>query len=269
MANYRKIYELHHGSIPIGSNGKTYEIHHIDGNSSNNDISNLIAVSIEEHYNIHFKEGNMRACNAIALRMDKSKEEIKLLATLAAKERVRKKTHHWIGGELQKKWAQLLKEKGKLYFCSKIHSQRTSERNKLLVSLSQHVFQSEKHRKIISESNRVRLQNGTHPFLNGVGAKNSRERIKNGTHHFLNKDKQHELSIRSKMKNSFHVVRTDANGFSQLFIGIVDAVKATPGANWRRVKKSAIFGHNYLGYDWKIINDKDISSTTISKESTD
>lgn len=50
---YRKIYESHYGPIPIDETGRTYEIHHIDGNSENNDISNLKCVSIQEHYNIH------------------------------------------------------------------------------------------------------------------------------------------------------------------------------------------------------------------------
>ena len=34
---YRKIYEQHHGPIPIDESGRTYDIHHIDGNHFNND----------------------------------------------------------------------------------------------------------------------------------------------------------------------------------------------------------------------------------------
>ena len=41
---YRKIYEENFGPIPKEPNGRSYEIHHIDGNHSNNDPSNLIAV---------------------------------------------------------------------------------------------------------------------------------------------------------------------------------------------------------------------------------
>ena len=29
--DYRKIYEAHYGPIPKDSDGKTYEIHHLDG----------------------------------------------------------------------------------------------------------------------------------------------------------------------------------------------------------------------------------------------
>ena len=49
---YRKIYEKHYGSIPKG-----YHIHHIDFNPLNNDPSNLIAVSPEEHAKIHSHDG--------------------------------------------------------------------------------------------------------------------------------------------------------------------------------------------------------------------
>ena len=39
--NYRKIYEQHYGPIPKDTDGRSYEIHHIDGNHNNNDINNL------------------------------------------------------------------------------------------------------------------------------------------------------------------------------------------------------------------------------------
>ena len=48
----RKIYIKHFGNIPKDGDGRSYEIHHIDGNHSNNDPSNLRAVTIKEHYEI-------------------------------------------------------------------------------------------------------------------------------------------------------------------------------------------------------------------------
>jgi hypothetical protein len=36
MNIYRKIYEQNYGHIPKDSAGRTYEIHHIDGNHKNN-----------------------------------------------------------------------------------------------------------------------------------------------------------------------------------------------------------------------------------------
>ena len=54
MINYRKIWEEYHNQkIPKG-----YHIHHIDGNHENNDPTNLICVSPEEHWQIHKDQGD-------------------------------------------------------------------------------------------------------------------------------------------------------------------------------------------------------------------
>lgn len=74
--SYRQIYEQHYGHIPVDSNGRTYEIHHKDGNRKNNSIENLVALTIDEHYNIHYNQGDWAACLAISMRMDKTPEEI-------------------------------------------------------------------------------------------------------------------------------------------------------------------------------------------------
>jgi hypothetical protein len=73
--DYRKIYEEHHGEIPIDSQGRSYDIHHIDGDYNNNDISNLIAVSIEEHYKIHRDQKDWGAAWAVAKRLNITPEE--------------------------------------------------------------------------------------------------------------------------------------------------------------------------------------------------
>jgi hypothetical protein len=51
---FRKIYEDYFGPIPKDSDGRSYDIHHIDGDHSNNHPSNLKAVTIQEHYDIHY-----------------------------------------------------------------------------------------------------------------------------------------------------------------------------------------------------------------------
>lgn len=73
---YRKIWESVNGEIPKDDSGRSYEIHHIDGNHTNNEISNLKLVTIEEHYHIHFMQCDYAACHMIAKRMAKTPEEL-------------------------------------------------------------------------------------------------------------------------------------------------------------------------------------------------
>jgi|LauGreDrversion4_2_1035121.scaffolds.fasta_scaffold35333_3 hypothetical protein len=54
--NYRKLWEQNYGPIPKDETGRTYDIHHIDGNRKNNSLDNLICLSIEDHYKIHLKQ---------------------------------------------------------------------------------------------------------------------------------------------------------------------------------------------------------------------
>jgi hypothetical protein len=73
---YRSLYEKHYGPIPLDTYGRTYEIHHLDGNRNNNDLSNLVALTIEEHFDIHYDQKDWAACLAISMRMKKTPEEI-------------------------------------------------------------------------------------------------------------------------------------------------------------------------------------------------
>jgi len=87
--NYRKIYEQHYGPIPHG-----LEIHHIDGDYTNNNPSNLKAVTIQEHYDIHYAQEDWDACSAIAIRMNIDRTEI-------SRKRVENGTHNFLGGRIQ------------------------------------------------------------------------------------------------------------------------------------------------------------------------
>jgi len=93
--NYRKIYEQHHGLIPKELDGRKYEIHHVDGNSHNNNPENLIAITIQAHYDIHYSQGDFAACLRIAAKMKWSGEEISEIAKLNHKKRIEKGKHPW------------------------------------------------------------------------------------------------------------------------------------------------------------------------------
>ena len=79
MKIHRKIYTEIYGPIPEG-----YDIHHIDGNHNNNDPLNLKAVSLQEHFDIHYSQGDYAAAHRIIQRMGVTKEEQSRLASLAA-----------------------------------------------------------------------------------------------------------------------------------------------------------------------------------------
>jgi hypothetical protein len=113
---YRKIYEAHHGPIPIDEEGRTYEIHHIDGDHSNNDPSNLKAVTVKEHYNIHYAQGDYNACVLMSFRMNLTPDELSEIRSKAAYERVINGTHPWKNKERMRKQAQKRTAEGKNAF---------------------------------------------------------------------------------------------------------------------------------------------------------
>lgn len=92
---YRKIYENHHGTIPKDPDGRSWEIHHIDGNHSNNSPENLKCVSIKEHYEIHFKQGDYGACFYISKKLKLDAAEAAKLMSLSNKQRVQKGEHNF------------------------------------------------------------------------------------------------------------------------------------------------------------------------------
>lgn len=177
--NYRKIYEDAYGNIPVDEYGRTYEIHHIDGNRQNNSLSNLIAVSIEEHYQIHYAQNDFAACLIISSRMEISPEEKSFLSKNTQLIRLSEGTHH---------------------FTDKDFIAKNVERQKSLFETNQHAFQrddvKEKTREIVSKTQTKRMQDGTHSFLDpdirerantAIKMKNS-ELISQGKHIFQDKE---------------------------------------------------------------------------------
>lgn len=170
MSTYRKIWTDAYGPIPKDDAGRSYEIHHLDKNHSNNELANLKLVSIQEHYAIHFSQGDWGACQRIAQRMDISSEVKGNLAANLQNERVRNGTHPWLGGEMQRAVCRRQVENGT------------------------HAWQRSKHQKDLAISRRnegtlpgqIASKNGTHNFIGGeVQRQSNQRRISNGTHHLL------------------------------------------------------------------------------------
>ena len=104
MDIYRKIWEQHNGPVPKESDGRSYEIHHIDGNHSNNDISNLKCLTIQEHFDIHYVQKDYAACLLISKRMANSDIDSKTRSLLSrdnANKRMKNGTHNFLDREFQ------------------------------------------------------------------------------------------------------------------------------------------------------------------------
>lgn len=99
MATYGKhvrVWKESFGDIPKDVDGRSYEIHHIDGNPDNNTLENLMCVSIDEHYKIHLEKGEFGAAFLIAGRMKRKPEDIAEVARKGTLERVKNGTHNFL-----------------------------------------------------------------------------------------------------------------------------------------------------------------------------
>jgi hypothetical protein len=157
--NYRKIYESHVGPIPKDSQGRSYHIHHIDGNHHNNSLNNLQAVSIEEHYQIHFDNGDWGACVKLAAQLKLTREErediakrVGLINQEIQNNLVKSGKHHWLGGVKQ------------------------TQRNHDWVKAGIHPF-------LGGDLQRRRAAEGTHPCLGGeIQRQSTRKALAEGRH---------------------------------------------------------------------------------------
>jgi hypothetical protein len=103
--NYRKIYEKNNGPIPIDEFGRTFEIHHLDNNHKNNIPDNLVAISIQEHFDIHYSQKDYWEAFMIAKRMKLSPEKVSNISKEIQKKRVEEGTHPFLGGSIQREYA--------------------------------------------------------------------------------------------------------------------------------------------------------------------
>ena len=171
---YRLIYEKYYGPIPKEPNGRTYEIHHIDGNHSNNDPLNLRAVTIQEHYDIHYSQGDFAACHLMMIqRMNKTPEEIKDMNRRAQLKLMEEGRHHFVGESNPSVVASR----------NKTHSWM-GDTNPSVIAV-----RNKTHRWLGPEHNKKMINDGIHPFLGGeMQRRTQRELVENGTHHLLNQD---------------------------------------------------------------------------------
>lgn len=177
MNEYRKIWESYHGPIPKDKNNRSYEIHHIDGDRNNNNIDNLKLVTIQEHYDIHYQQGDYGACQAIIMRMNLLTDDLKEKCSKLANLRVLNGTHNLTG---DKNPIHKRVQDGS-------HAKWLSNRNIDLLNKGKHNFQKRPDGTSLSSD---RVKNGIHNFTPEVcrdswikSAKKQKEMKLNGTHH--------------------------------------------------------------------------------------
>jgi hypothetical protein len=118
--------------------------------------SNLKAVSIQEHYDIHYSQGDWAACHRLSFKLGLSAKEISDLARRNANQQVKNGTHNFLGGDIQRRSGQNRVIQGTHPFLGGEVSRMTTQRR---MSDGTHHF--------IGNSNPVyiQLQNGNHPFM--------------------------------------------------------------------------------------------------------
>lgn len=201
---YRKIWIENFGPIPKDEYGKTYHIHHIDGNRENNELTNLKCVSIMEHFNIHYNQKDWGACAMIMAgnpeRFSKefiseihrkmvykenpndytfNRPDVRAKNIRQMKEKIAKGTFHLQTGEIQ------------------------SRTNRKLIQMGKHNFQSSEAKLAVSKRNQEQLKNGTHPFLKKRVSINAatRKRVVEGKHHLQSKEHSERMT-RINLENS-------------------------------------------------------------------
>lgn len=206
MANYRRIYEHHYGPIPRDLDGRTYDIHHIDGNDENDSPENLKAVTIQEHFDIHYSQNDLSACLLIAVRMNKSPEEISELASRAAQKRVADGTHPFLGGEISRKTQERRIADGSHHLLRRSDgTSLTSDR----VADGTNPFQTRPDGTSLSSD---RVEDGTHNLLRRPdGTSHATDRVANGTHNFLDGEIARKTN-RRRVANKTHNFQTRPDG---------------------------------------------------------
>ena len=156
--NYRKLYKEFYGEIPKDENGRSFEIHHKDGNSHNNSKENLMALSIQDHFNVHFEQGDFGACIKIATKMKLPAGDLSKIVSMSDRNQIIAGTHIFLTPAFKES-----------------RSTHSSALANELLSLGRHNFQNPKIMEKAKQS-RERTNN---------------DKLKNGIHHLQAKGKNH------------------------------------------------------------------------------
>lgn len=166
---YRKIYENHVGPIPIDESNKSYEIHHIDGNRSNNSIDNLKCVSLQEHYDIHASQNDWWACVRIGIKLGKSAEQISKDASEANRKRLSEGVHIFqtdkfkeLLSENSRKNALRRSADGTNPFLDKEKAKEWAKKR-----VEDGVYRTKEYKETCRRRNKISIENGTNPFSIG------------------------------------------------------------------------------------------------------
>lgn len=178
----RKVWTDHKGPVPKDNDGRSYEVHHIDGDPSNNKISNLVCVSIEEHYHIHHSQGDWGACALILKRMGRSVQEISELTSRHNKKMVEDGTHPFL---------------------------KRSDGTSIGSEVARREVKNGTHNFIGSPYAKKMYEDGTHPFLGGsIQTESNHRRIQDGSHNLLGKNNP----THGRIKNgTYHLLGPAAN----------------------------------------------------------
>jgi hypothetical protein len=191
MTDYRKIYKNYYGYIPVDEHGRTYDIHHIDGNRSNNAIDNLKALSIQEHYDLHWAQKDYGACWLISRKIKMLPEDLSNLSKLVQKIRIDNKTHHFTNSKWQSDNQKKIVEKGTHSFLGgEVQRRVATRRSKQKLLPAQIASENGTHHwiggTVQKKIQKDRIDNGTHNWLGGEEQRtNQLKRVNDGTHQFL------------------------------------------------------------------------------------